>query len=457
MQSVSADFKTAVRDSHTAITAAEIRRGDNLLLELEPLDGSIEDDSRRSVRRTCSVTLFSDFPRIGTTPVYATYFDLATSHANYTALAAPGSSYGSLLTVVAETETILDNGIVPDDAFDALTPFGNELHLFRGIRVTSQQLRSYATLSGDYDNYSALAGVATYGTLTLATVEVVQDELVPLGVFVITNVDMQQAQGGVNISVTGQDRSLKVSRNRWTEPYVVAKGTNVVTAITKLLQDRWDDIPISFASSTDTVNRMVFGLETENDPWADAQKLANSCGLDLYFDGSGTARLEPTRVYDDTTADDTYTEDADAVVLDITRNLSVEQTYNGVIVTGESTSEDVIYRGEVWDEDPASPTYRYGPFGQVPKFLSLPAISSEAIALKTASAALAKSKGAQEAIEWTQLTDPSIEAGDVIALKNTGTKVDRLLVIDRLQIPLRASEAMKATARTIRTLGAEEA
>lgn len=457
MQSVTTEFKTAVRTSHSAIAHAEIRRGENLLLELEPLDGNIEDDSRRSVRRTCSVTLHSDLPRIGKTPVYATYYDLGTQYATYAAAGAPGGSYGTLLTVVAETETVIDNGIVPDDAFDAVTPFGNELHIWRGIRVVNEQLRTYATLNGDFDNYSALAGVATYGTLTQATVKVEQDELVPLGVFMITNVDMQQAQGGVTLNVTGQDRSLKISRNRWTQPYVVAKGTNVVTAITQLLQDRWDDIPTSFASSTDTVNRMVFGLETDNDPWADAQRLANSCGLELYFDGSGTARLEPTRIYDDATADETYVENSEAVVLDITRNLSVEQTYNGVIVTGESTSEDVIYRGEAWDEDPESPTYRYGPFGQVPKFLSLPAISSEGIANKTAQAELAKSKGAQEAIEWTQLTDPSIEAGDVIALKNTGTKVDRLLVIDRLQIPLRASQAMKATARTIRTLGTEEA
>lgn len=456
MQSVTNDFKTLVRQNHQAVVRAEIWQGDNVLLELEPLAGSVEDDSRRSVRRTCSLNLFSQ-PITTSTSVLESYGQLEARSTTYLALAATADTYADLPEVVGEAFVTTDDQLVPENAFDPLTPFGNELRLWRGIRVTSERLLNYSLLNADYNNYSALAGVSTYGTLAQATEEVTADELVPLGVFIITNIGMSQEQGGVKIQVSGQDRSLKISRNRWTQPYTVAKGTNVVTAIQQLLEDRWDDVKTSFVPSSDTVNRMVFGLETDNDPWADAQRLAKSCGLELYFDGTGTARLEPAREYDGATADETYIEDVEAMLLSISRNLSVEQTYNGVIVTGESTSEDAVYRGEAWDEDPASPTYRYGPFGQVPKFLSLPALSSAAIANRTASAELAKSKGAQEAIEWAQITDPSLTAGDVIAVKNTATKVDRMLVIDRLTIPLRATEPMKAVARTIRTLAEAEA
>lgn len=453
MYGTTAEFKTLVRKNHKAITRAEIWQGDSKLTELELVDGSVDDDSRRSVRRSCQVQLFSPRPTTVDTPVYANYGDLGGSYATYGALASNFSSYGTVRLIISTSETVIDNGIVPDDAFDVLAPFGNELRLWRGIRVTTTEALTYSDLAEDYATYSDLDTlVDTYGSLVQATEEVTQDELVPLGVFVMTKVDIEETPGGVNIKVEGVDRSLRVSRNRWTDTYTVAAGTNVVTAITKLLQNRWDDIQLSFAASDETVGKSVFGAETDNDPWADARKLARSAGLDLFFDGDGVARLEPVPTYEEATPVETYLENEEAMVLGVKRSLSVEQTYNGVIAIGRNSNTDAIYRAEVWDDDPDSPTYRYGKFGSVPRFYESPMIQNTTTARKVANALLTRSKGAQESISWNQITDPSMEAGDLIQLTNSATKVNQLLIIDRMTIPMRPADSMSCIARTIRTM-----
>lgn len=457
MYGTTAEFKSLVRKTHHVITRAEVWQGDNKLLELQPVDGSVDDDSRRAVRRTCQVTLFSPRPTTIETPVYASYGDLNANYSTYSQLASLFSSYGTIRLVVTTETTTIDNGIVPDDAFDVLAPFGNELRLWRGIRVETQEALSYGRLAEDFTNYADLETlIDSYGTLTQATETVVTDELVPLGVFVITNVEIEEADGGVNINVSGQDRSLRIARNRWTDTYTVAKNTNVVTAITKLLQNRWDDIQLSFSSSDETVGKSVFGTETDNNPWADAQKLAKSAGLDLYFDGDGVAQLEPSPVYDEATGVESYLENEEAMVLGVKRSLSVEQTYNGVIAIGTNSNTDTIYRAETWDDDPESPTYRYGKFGSVPRFYTSPMIQTTAAAKKVATALLAKSKGAQESISWTQITDPSLEAGDMISIRNAATKVNQHLIIDRMTIPLAPTVAMSCVARTIRTMTDDE-
>lgn len=457
MYGTTAEFKTLVRQGHHVIAKAEIWQGDNKLADLEPLEGAVDDDSRRSVRRTASVRLFSPRPTKVETPVYANYGDLGASYANYTQLGNIYSSYGSIFLIISTTTTISDTGIVPDDALDILAPFGNELRLWRGIRVETTEAITYSDIAEDYATYTDIDTlIDTYGALLSATEVITQDELVPLGVFVLTKVDIEETEGGVNISVDGQDRSLKISRNRWTDTYTVARGTNVVTAITNLLQNRWDDIQISFASSDETVGKSVFGTEPENDPWQDAKKLAKSAGLDLYFDGNGVARLEPVPTYEETTPVEIYTENEEAMVLGVKRSLNTEQTYNGVIAVGSNSNSDTIYRAEAWDEDPESPTYRFGKFGSVPRFYASPMIQTQRAAEKVAVAILNRSKGAQESISWNQITDPSLEAGDLISLTNTATKVNQLLIIDRMTIPLGASLAMSCIARTIRTMTDEE-
>lgn len=310
-----------------------------------------------------------------------------------------------------------DNNLVPDTPFDVLAPFGNELRVYRGA-------------------------VLTDGT----------EEYVPLGVFVITDVNVTDRVGGVDIAINGVDRSNKVATNRWVNAYKATSG-DLATVLTNLLQNRYPDIQLSFPTSTGvTVNDIVLGLDTGNDPWKDAVQIAQDAGYDLYFDADGICTIKQFPSLDASTVVATYAEDEDAVITQVDRNISALDTYNGVVFSLESSKVDPPVRVEVWDDEETSPTYRYGKFGQRVLFYSSPIILSQNAAISAATSVLNRYLGAQETVSWQSLVNPAHDVNDVVYISNVGAKVNRIIIIDSIDIPLEASGNMTARARTVRLL-----
>lgn len=372
MYATSAEFLNVIRGSHTAIAKAEIWGEGTKLRDLDLTSGSVRVDAKSSVRRTVSIN------------------------------------------VVADRE---DNALVPDDEFDDLAPFGNELRVYRG-----------------------------------AVLEDGTEEYVPLGVFVMTDVVITDRLGGVDIVINGQDRSFRVSSNRWLNAYKVSSG-DLATVLTALLQNRYADIQLQFPTTTGvTVNDLVLGTDTDNDPWKDAVQIAEDAGYDLFFNADGACELAQFPSLDASVVVATYEENADATVTELDRTLSALNTYNGVCFTSESSKSDPI-RVEVWDEDPLSPTYRYGKFGQRVLFFSSPVIVTQNAAISAASSVLNRYLGAQEEVNWKALVNPAHDANDVIYMSNVGAKVNRVIIIDALEIPLDPNGTMSAKARTVRVIG----
>lgn len=417
MYPVSDAFKAAVRDSHQSIIKAEVWVGDQLITELDLVSGSVSVDSRRAVRRSCNVTIVDPSGRgyFALQPVYLTYSDVAGGFTQYGDVDTDFPQYVDLVKPLRFDETAEPPTLVPASAGDTLSPFGNELRLYRGVRYVD-------------------------GT----------EELVPLGVFVITTTEISDDGNELTISVSGDDRSVRISRARWTRPYAIATGTNVATAIRAILQDRYPDVQTNFITTSATTSSLVLGLDTDNDPWQDALKIAEAAGLDLYFDGEGVARLAPLPDVTSGAVVAEYDEGVDGVTLSITKSLSSEGTYNGVIATGEGSDVVLPVRGEAWDEDPISPTYRYGKFGEVPAFYSSPMITTEAQAVATATALLGKYLGADEAVQFGLVVNPAHDVGDVVRFTSAAIKVDRVLVLDSFTVPLSPTESMSAIARTTR-------
>lgn len=451
---VSTAFKKAVRQAHVVTVRAEVWRGSELkLLDLSPISGQVDVDARRGVRRTCSFSVAAPDPvtEVVSLPGSYTYAQIAAQYVTYAPAIASGKTY-AVISLFGTTQTrVVDAGIVPAASTDALTPFGNEVRLWRGI-ATITTTTVQPTYSGLTGLYSALPAVyANYGLMASPSyVRAQTTEEVPLGVFVITSVDVQETDRGTIVQVQGSDRSLRIQRSKWTEPYQVA-GVSVEAAVNAILVDRWSDVTTSLDVTNRTVTRATFGTETDSDPWADVKKLAEAAGFDLYFDGDGVAVLSEVPDYENATPDATYIENEEAVVLTVSRAISVDTTFNGVIATGEGAELTDTFRGEAWDEDETSPTYRFGPFGQVPRFFSSPLITSAEQAQAAAQALLSRGRGAVESIAWTQVCDPSLDVGDVVALTNAATKVNTVLVLDRLTIPLEATRPMQAVARSIQT------
>ena len=375
MYPTSAAFKAAVITNHKVVAKAEVWSADRKLLDLNIDSGRVTVNTSNSVRRTCEIHLTTD-----------------RTTAN----------------------------LVPDNGFDYLAPFGNQLRLYRGIQFNDGST-----------------------------------EYIPLGVFVITEVNVADTNSGVSMTIMGEDKSIIVSRNKWTSPYQMVNGT-LESSLTTMLQNRYPDIEIDFPTTNVTVNQVVLGADSQLDPWKDAVLIAQLVGYDLYFDVKGVCTMKQFPTLDAASVVATYKEGSNTTVTEIKRNISTKETYNGVIYTIEGSQVTTPIRVEVWDEDTTSPTYRYGVFGSVPTFISTNLIGTSAEAIKAASLLLNTYIGAQEAIDVTAIVDPSLDVNDVIYIKSSGSKVDRTVIIDSLDIPLEYTGTLNIKTRVVRVVGANE-
>lgn len=370
----SAKFKNALLQDHVAIAKAEVWNQSQKLIDLPISAGSVSCSVETAPRRTCNVSLVQ--PR--------------------------------------------ENNLVPNTGFDYLTPFGNELRLYRGIQFVD-------------------------GT----------QEYVPLGVFEITDVNIQDTNEGIRIEINGQDRSLIISRNKFIDPYTMVSGT-LESSLTALLQNRFADITTNFPTTNVTINQVVLGTDNNKDPWKSAVEIAELVGFDLYFDVFGVATMRQFPTIDGGVVVGTYIENENTRITQLDRNISSRETYNGIIYVVQGSRVQTPIQVQVWDEDTTSPTYRYGVFGSSPKWIESPLLQTEEEAIKAATALLNKYLGAQEILSFESIVDPTLEPNDVLYVKTVGSKVDRLVIIDTIEIPLGAEETMTVNARVVRIVAENE-
>jgi hypothetical protein len=371
MYPVSADFLAEVRKTHIAKVKVEIYdiANGSVISTASPISGTVTIDSRRSIRRQCSLEFVDS-----------------------------------------------DGTLVPqNNRSSVLLPYNREIKIWKGV---------------------------VYGDGT--------EELVPLGVFGITRVNISDTSQGIKISVDGSDRSLRVAKAKWTKhDFYISENTPKEQAIHDILTDRYPAVKTLFPATGQVCPITYPTLDQSSDPWKEATKIAESAGMDLYFDENGVARMRPIPDPDLGTPLITYEDGTDSVLTQLSRDLSSDDTYNGVIYTGEGTNLTIGVIGEAWDDNPSSPTYRYT-YGEVPIFKSSPNILTVGEAKDAALAELRKVIGASEKITWDQIVNPAHDVYDLIKITRTPSGVDATLMLDSVTIPLDPKATMNAVGRTRR-------
>jgi hypothetical protein len=335
-----------------------------------------------------------------------------------------GTSYGGVLSGSIEVErttvrrrlsglTVLDpdamlTRTVAEGGIGWLTPWGNELRVWRGI---------------EYDD----------GT----------QEMVPLGTFSIWDID----ESFPEVSVTGYDRARTLNAMRFTQPYYIDRGTPLTTAVQQIIETRWPfgDLAYNFAETSFTTPSIMF--EEQDEPWTRATKrLAAAGGYDLHFDPMGDVVMRPEPVTGtELQAVEEFREGADSVRLPGTsRSRSLESRYNGVIVTVESPDNVAAgagtLRAEVWDDNPASPTYR-GTWGERPRWYSNPWITTTDQAQAAGAGVLRSELGATDGFRLSIVPMVHLDVGDQVhAYIGPADIISAYQSLDRLTIPLGGGE-----------------
>ena len=371
MYPVTDTFLSSVRKSHISKIKVEIYDSATgvILSQASPISGEVTIDSRRSVRRQCT------------------------------------------LEFVDTNETL-----VPKNNRSAVfLPFNREVKIYRGVQYLD-------------------------GT----------EELVPLGVFAITTVDISDSASGVKITIQGSDRSLRISKAKWVNHnFYIEDATPKETAISQILKDRYPNVKIDFPATGQVTSLLYPTLDQSSDPWKEALKIAESAAMDLYFDENGTARMRPIPDPDLGKPLVEYTDGEDSVLTQLGRSLSSDESFNHVVYTGEGTNLTIGVIGEAFDNNPSSPTY-ITTFGSVPIFKSSPNILTVAEAEEAARAELKKVIGASEKITWDQIVNPAHDVYDLIKIVRSPSGVDATLMLDSITIPLAPTATMNAIGRTRR-------
>lgn len=278
------------------------------------------------------------------------------------------------------------------------------------------------------------------------------------GVFGIADCDIRDDFGDASLVISGFDRSRRVHRATLTRPYKILNNTNTVTAIKDLINFCLGFTPVYLETSTTyTTNYTIYEVGT--DPWDAITKLAESIGYEVFFNADGACVIRPVPDPNTGAVSFSYAEGSEAIIGGLSKNLSNETAYNGVLATGQSAYNITPAFGEAWDTDPSSPTYSgYDPatktfpnasrYGRHPKILEPnPNIKTNDQARAAAAAQLLSVKGAAENIEFVSVVNPAHEESDLISITRAEIAVNAVYILDRFNIPLTAKQGMTAKTR----------
>lgn len=282
-------------------------------------------------------------------------------------------------------------------------------------------------------------------------------EIAPLGVFRVSKATPKEGADGVTMTVEGSDLAWPITRATWVKPWAIAAGTTAEAAIAGIVGDRLTvDVTMNLQATGYQLPALIYGLggEDSSDPWTACQSIATDAGYDLYFDQAGELTMQPTPS-PASGAVATYSEDALKVVLSAERGWDGDTMYNGVIIQAENPSLAVPLRAEAWDLNPGSPTYRYGALGEMAEVVSSDRIQTQNQADAAAYERLKRRQGQGVSLSWEQVVNPALDAGDVVRVVRPGLRLDDKFVIDSLEVPMLAAEAMSATGRTTSSLVSE--
>jgi hypothetical protein len=269
------------------------------------------------------------------------------------------------------------------------------------------------------------------------------EELKPLGVFVIEEPKITDSTKGLQIELTGNDRSQLVRDNAWTRPYTVKKNQELVAAAQLIIRSRVPWIGFSGLGGNSTAFLTPYmHFDEQKDPWDAAVQLLAGAGLETFMDILGYCMIRP--VPDVAILDPVweYVEGPTSTIESIGGAVNRRDIYNGVVAVGENTYGISPARAEVWDDNGNSPTYAGtettpGRFGRKVKFLPPnPAITTNAMAREAAAGDLRKSIRYAPGYEVTGVIHPCHEGGDLVRVAREKLGLDLYLALERFSLPL---------------------
>lgn len=229
------------------------------------------------------------------------------------------------------------------------------------------------------------------------------------------------------LQITGSGLEAYIVDARFLTPRTPPYGQSTVEYISTLIQEVLPGQVVSIECSRNKPIQATAPWERER--WDAIDKLASSINAEVYADSRGYFVIRDIPSLSAGVPSYRVTRGAGGTLSEINTKNTRERVYNAVVVFAQSSDPKIPpVWGWAYDNDPLSPTYYYGPFGQVPKFYTSPSLTTVAQCTEIAQNQLAEALAANRAMSLTTLSLTFLEPGDIIDIEVTPKVFERRLI-----------------------------
>jgi hypothetical protein len=337
-----------------------------------------------------------------------------------------------------------------------LTPFGDELRLWRGLRLRPKRaygaFTDYITGGGDYltgDGVFLVIGddFDIFGEDVLE-----QTVWVSLGFFPIQSV----TRDGTSLvwSVEGEDRARFIADALTEDSIEWTVADTLETKIEELVRDALPSIPFTSLYEGTTHLAPAVVHDRSSDPWAIVLESAQAVGYEAFFDSDGRFvwRPEPDLRSADPVV--TFTTGVGGNIVADTTSVtrSRRDAFNAAPVVGNNADNTAEYYAMATDDDPNSDTQYDGQFGKKPMPLDRnEQVDSQAKADASSEARLVANLGMDRTITFDAVPNPVGEPSDAAAFTHDRLGINEAVLVERQSLG-GVEASMSIDARTKRTV-----
>lgn len=221
---------------------------------------------------------------------------------------------------------------------------------------------------------------------------------------------------------------------RFNAPYKRPSGATFASTLKAMCKGL---IPVDTSAVTDRSLPAGLADDWEEDRMAAVRSLATNWPADLRVDPDGVLVASPERTVQGTPHVTWTHGEADAYIT-VGGNALRDEVYNAVVARGEKADGTPVQATAV-DDNPASPTYFYGPYGRRQRFYESPLITTVAQARTAAETVLRREQRRTAIVTVTTPPDPRVELLDTARVTlETGATFTGL--VTGISLPLTAVE-----------------
>lgn len=299
-------------------------------------------------------------------------------------------------------------------------------------------------IDGSY-SMDRTARIRTSGSMTLATTAI-QDygintkttrlrvkrgveslghsEVVQLGIW---RVDETKRTADGLTEITFSDLGAYITDARFLIPRTPDSSLTCVELITDLIIEAVPHAVVRVLATAD--HPVLLRAPWEKDRWEAIDALAESIDAEVYVNYAGEFVIADIPAINSGAAVMTLDEGEGGVLIEREEGDTRDQVYNAVSVSNGSTNPSTpLVWAWAYDNDPTSPTYFYGEFGQKPRFYVNQNFTTTEQCQQTADGLLAQSLAAHQSLTASSLPLFFLEPGDLVQIRH----LDRSLAVHLL-------------------------